>query len=410
MLVIFSKGGLLIMISTKGPLQNYRIIDFTDRHGVLGTRILAGLGAEVIRIEPPGGDPMRQYGPLSEDGGDSFFWLQMNAVKKSVVLDLESESGRNSFWSLLESSDALIESGFRNNLELHGFSWVNLSARCPKLVYTTTSPFGCEGPRSQWAGGDLVAMAAGGLMYLCGDQDRAPLRVSVEQASAQVSVQAMVGTLIALRARKKGASGQRVDVSMQEAITNTLGNSQVTYALTKVISKRAGGGRASAEGGARLVWPCADGYVAFSRSPRAIPLIHQWMIDEGVEPKFSPEPIPELTGAGSVPRPELNPTVAKLVQEIDQEIESFFKRFSKMELYEEGQKRGTMMCPVSTIANLFENKQLVDREFFIDVEHSESDRTYTYPGAPFRMSKSIWKSGPLAPTVGQHSEEILGSL
>lgn len=398
------------MRSSKGPLRNYRIIDLTDRHGVLGTRLLAGLGAEVIRIEPLGGDPMRKYGSLSEDGGDSFFWLQMNAVKKSVVLDLESDPGRNSFWSLLESADALIESGFRNDLELYGFNWENLSARCPKLVYTTISPFGCEGPRSHWLGGDLVAMAAGGLMYLCGDQDRAPLRVSVEQASAQSSVQAMVGTLVALRARKKGASGQRVDVSMQEAITNTLGNSQATYAMTGVISRRAGGGRASAEGGARLVWPCADGYVAFSRSPRAIPLIHQWMIDEGLRPKFSAEPIPELTGAGSAPSPELNPTAAKLVQEIDQEIEAFFKRFSKMELYEEGQRRGTMMCPVSTIANLFENKQLVDREFFIDVEHSESDRTYTYPGAPFRMSKSIWKSGPLAPTVGQHSEEILGSL
>ena len=100
------------MTSTKGPLQNYRIIDFTDRHGVLGTRILAGLGAEVIRIEPPGGDPMRQYGPLSGDG-NSFFWLQMNAAKKSVVLDLKSESGRTLLWSLLKSSDALFESGFR---------------------------------------------------------------------------------------------------------------------------------------------------------------------------------------------------------------------------------------------------------------------------------------------------------
>tara|TARA_B110000014_G_C20124060_1_gene597310 strand:+ start:1259 stop:2452 length:1194 start_codon:yes stop_codon:yes gene_type:complete len=397
------------MTSTKGPLQNYRIIDFTDRHGVLGTRILAGLGAEVIRIEPPGGDPMRQYGPLSGDG-NSFFWLQMNAAKKSVVLDLKSESGRTLLWSLLKSSDALFESGFRNDLELHGFDWGNLSAKCPELVYTTISPFGCEGPRSHWVGGDLVAMAAGGLMYLCGDQDRAPLRVSVEQASAQSSVQAMVGTLIALRACKKGAFGQRVDISMQEAITNTLGNSQATYALTKVISKRAGGGRASGEGGARLVWPCADGYVAFSRSPRAIPLIHQWMIDEGVKPKFDPEPIPELTGVGSAPSPELNPTAAKLIQEIDQDIEAFFKRFSKMELYEEGQRRGTMMCPVSTIANLFENKQLIDRQFFVDVEHPESGHSYTYPGAPFRMSKSIWQSGPSAPVVGQHSEEILRSL
>ena len=398
------------MISKKGPLQNYRIIDLTDRYGVLGTRILAGLGAEVIRIEPPGGDPMRKFGPPLENEGNSFFWFQMNAAKKSVVLDLKNTTGCDSLWALLKSADVLVESGFKSSLETKGFDWVNLSASCPQLIYTTITPFGAEGPRSHWSGGDLVAMAAGGLMYLCGDQDRAPLRVSVEQASAQSSVQAVVGTLIALRARKKGASGQRVDVSMQEAITNTLGNSQATYAMTGVISKRAGGGRASAEGGARLVWPCADGYVAFSRSPRAIPLIHQWMLDEGLNPKFSAQPISGLTGAGSAPSPELNPTEAKLVQEIDQEIEEFFKRFSKMELYEEGQRRGTMMCPVSTIPNLFENKQLIDREFFIDVEHSEKASSYTYPGAPFRMSKSIWKSGPSAPSIGQHNEEILGSL
>ncbi len=136
------------MISKKGPLQNYRIIDLTDRYGVLGTRILAGLGAEVIRIEPPGGDPMRKFGPPLENEGNSFFWFQMNAAKKSVVLDLKNTTGCDSLWALLKSADVLVESGSKSSLETKGFDWVNLSASCPQLFYTTIPRFGAEGPRS----------------------------------------------------------------------------------------------------------------------------------------------------------------------------------------------------------------------------------------------------------------------
>jgi crotonobetainyl-CoA:carnitine CoA-transferase CaiB-like acyl-CoA transferase len=363
---------------------------------------MAGLGAEVIRIEPPGGDPLRMRQPL-DGSGTSTYWHQMMAGKKSVVVDLDLDAGRSAMWVLLESADVLFESGHRERLEALGFGWHEISRRCPDLVYTTVSPFGTEGPRASWRGGDLVAMAAGGLMYLCGDPDRAPLRVSVEQASAQVGLQAMLGTLIALRARKVGARGQRVDVSMQEAITNTLGNSQASFVMGGTIFKRAGGGRATGDADNRLVWPCLDGYVAWGRSPASVGLLHQWMLDEGVEPGFDVEAWSQrpVAGPGAPTRDETSA--------LDERIAAFLLRFPKMYLYEEGQSRGAMMCPVSTVPDLMANAQLRHRDFFRQSTHPDLGVSVIQPGPPFKMSVSPWSVGR-TPQLGEHSESVLNGL
>lgn len=389
------------------PLAELRVIDLTGEHGILGPRMLAGLGAEVIRVEPPAGDPLRLRPPLvaPANGGDpsvGTYWLQMNGGKRSVVLDITASEGREQLWTLLEGADLLIESGRRAELEALGFDWDALATRCPALIYTTISPFGLEGPRADWLGGDLVTLAAGGLLYLCGDPDRAPLRVSVEQAPAHVGVNALVGSLIALRARRAGAPGQRVDVSMQEAITLTLGNSQAVYALDGIVSRRAGGGRASGEVGARLVWPCRDGYVAWARIPATMPLLHRWMADEGYEPDFDAEWWSQRPNAGPhVPPPEQ-------VRALETRIEGFFLGFDKMYLYEEGQRRGVQICPVANIPDLLANKQLVARDFFQSVSHPELGRALTTPGAPFRMSASPWRVGR-APTLGEDTRAVLDS-
>jgi len=397
-------------MKTVGPLSNYRVIDLTNEWGILATRIMAGLGAEVIRIEPPGGDPLRMTPPVvpCADGEElGLFWVHMTGGKSSVVLDLSEPAGIDALWALLDSADVLFESGPRHMSQQAGVTWERLHERCPELVHTTITPFGLNGPRAHWKGGDLIALAAGGLMSLCGDPDRAPLRPSVEQGCAQASLQAMVGTLIALQARKMGASGQQVDVSMQEAIANTLGNAQQTYFMDRVVFRRAGGGRATGEAGTRLVWPCGDGYIAWGRNPASMPLLHQWMLDEGFEPDFDPAAwsLRAVVGAEAPPQEE--------VQRLEARIEEFFSGYSKMYLYEEGQRRGAMVCPVSTVADLLDNAQLVERGFFHSVYEPSLGRLVTQPGAPFKMSESSWtfgasprlgeQQGAFAPTEGERT-------
>jgi benzylsuccinate CoA-transferase BbsE subunit len=239
------------------------------------------------------------------------------------------------------------------------------------------------------------------LLSLCGDPDRAPLRPTVEQASAQGALQAVVGTLVALRARGRGGGGQRVDVSMQEAITNTLGNSQAFYAMEGVVNKRAGGGRASGPTGTRLIFPCADGHVAYLRSPATVPLLHQWMLDEGFEPGFDPDLWSRRNVVGR------DAPSREQVRALEARFEAFFATRPKMELYEEGQERGTQLCPVATVPDILANRQLAHRDFFREVEHPEWGRSFTYPGAPFKMSASPWQAGPAAPSHGQHQDEFL---
>ncbi|MCK9496682.1 MAG: CoA transferase, partial [Dehalococcoidia bacterium] len=354
------------------PLDGLRIVDLTDEYGILATRILAGLGADVVRVEPSEGDRLRRVEPvLRTESGEavSLYWAHFAAGKHSVVLDLDTADGRRDLERLLGSADVLFESGAREDLERLGLTWEAMHERWPALVYTSITPFGLDGPRADWLGGDLVALAAGGLLSLCGDPDRAPLRVAVEQGAAQGALQAMLGTLIALRATQLGAGGQRVDTSMQEAVANTLGNAHQTWVMDGLVFRRAGGGRATTEaGGTRLVWEASDGYAAWGRRPGEMPLLHQWMTEEGAAPSWDGEEWSRLPVVGRNAPPK------ERVDALNAEIAAFFKRYPKMTLYEQGQRRGLMVCPVSTVHDLFENDQLRHREFFLDIEVPEAGR------------------------------------
>ena len=389
------------------PFEGLRVLDLTDEYGILATRLLAGLGADVVRVEPPEGDRLRRLAPtLRTEAGDEvgLYWAHFAGGKRSVVLDLESPEGQRDLARLIGSADVLFESGRLADLDRWGHDWATLHARHPALIYTSVTPFGLDGPRADWLGGDLIAMAAGGLMGLCGDPDRAPLRVAVEQGSAQGSLQALVGTLIALRARHLGAGGQRVDVSMQEAVTNTMGNAHQTWVMDKLIFRRAGGGRATTEpGGTRLVWEASDGYAAWGRRPTEMQGLHAWMVAEGAAPTWDPDEWSRLPVVGrNAPGPDR-------VDPLNAEIAAFFKRYPKMTLYEAGQRRGLMVCPVSTAHDLFENDQLLDRGFFREFEHAEAGRTLVQPGPPFRTSRSGWRIG-IPPRLGEHTRKVLDGL
>ncbi|MEE9277831.1 MAG: CoA transferase [Dehalococcoidia bacterium] len=384
-------------------LAPYRVLDLTTEVGVLCPRFFAGLGADVIRIEPPGGHPTRQRAPFLEHDGPrtSLYWLQMNAGKRSVTLDLTQPHDRDTFLRLCETADVLVESyppGYLAELSL-GYDAVH--ARAPQLIYTSITPFGQDGPKANWRASDLVGVAAGGLMSLCGDPDRAPLRPTVEQAYAQAGLQAAVGAMIALHARHLSGRGQHADISMQAAVANALGNARLYYAMEGMVTRRAGGGRAYGSRGTRMIYPSSDGYIAFLRLPDTFPALAQWMRDEGANYSFDPD---EWSGRSLVgPRMATPEESAAL----DRDFEPFFAAHGATHLYEEGQRRGLLICPVSTMRSLAENPQLEARDYFVDVWHDELGRSLRYPGAPFKMSATPWRTEPRAPLPGEHTDQIL---
>lgn len=369
------------------PLHHLNVIDLTTELGVLSVRVLAGLGANVIRIEQPSGDPLRRKPPFTESAhGEavSLYWLHMMANRQVLPLDLESDAGRDAFLTLLANADIVVESQPRDRLAAAGLDYDDLAARFPHLIWTTISPFGRTGPRADWAATDLIGMAAGGLMSLCGDPDMPPLRVSVEQGYAQAGVQAVTGTLAALHARNATGQGQLVDVSMQEAIAICLGNARLFYEFDGTISRRAGGGRAYGATGARLVYPCLDGHISMSRTPDAMAPLHEWITESGQVPHFDSVEWATLPQSGpGTPGPEKN-------REFEESLIAFFATKPKMELYEEGQRRGILICPVSSPADLLVNQQLIARGFFQEHQSGALGRQVLVQGPPMRFSATPW--------------------
>ena len=380
-----------------GALAPYRVIDLTRELGAVCTRMLAGLGADVVRVEPPGGDGARRRAPLVGEGGKlSAWWAQMHAGKRSITLDEASAEDAAFLLDLCASADAVVLS-----TDERGECWPldldELKRRAPQVVRTVITPFGLEGPKAGWLGNDLVGLAASGLLSLCGDPDRAPLRVSVEQAYALTGEQACVGTLLALRARKLSGRGQLVDVAMQAAVANALGNSRLYYAMDGLVTKRAGGGRAFGTQGTRLIYPSADGYVAYWRQPDSIRALARWFDETGEARTFDPE---EWAGralaGGAMPSPEE-------VEALDREIRGFFSERTTHELGEEGQPRGLMIYPVNTMADLVASEHLAERGFF-DEADSPAGRL-RMPGAPMKLSGTPWRTGE-APAADTHGEAV----
>ena len=380
-----------------GALAPYRIIDLTRDLGAVCTRMLAGLGADVVRVEPPGGDGTRLRGSLVGSGeGLSAWWAQMHAGKRSITLDEASAADMAFLLDLCAGADTVVVSP-----DDHGEAWPlpldELAERAPHVVRTIVTPFGLEGPKAGWAGSDLVGLASGGLMSLCGDPDRAPLRVAVEQAYALTGAQACVGTLLALRARSLTGRGQLVDVSMQAAVANALGNARLYYAMGGLVAKRAGGGRAFGTQGTRLIYESADGYVAYWRQPDSIRALARWF-DEAGEPRtFDAEAWAgrALVG-GDMPAPED-------VEALDSEIRRFFAARSTHELGEEGQPRGLMIYPVNTMADLVESEHLAARDFFEEADAPVG--TLRMPGAPMKLSATPWRTGEVA-AADAHGETV----
>ncbi len=375
----------------RSPLEHLTVIDLTTELGALSGRMFSGLGAEVIRLEPSGGDPLRRKQPLATgaSGDDvSLYWLHMMADRRTVQADLDTAAGASAFLDLLANADIVIESQPPGRMTSLGLDYEDIKERFPKLIWTSMTPFGRHGSRAGWAATDITGVASGGLMSLCGDPDRAPLRPSVEQGYAQAGIVGLAGTLAALHARNATGMGQLVDVSMQEAVSNCLGNARLYFEFDQVISKRAGGSRAYGELGTRLVYPCADGYISISRNTHTPGLLAQWMNESGMTPNFDP------VEWASFPQSGAGMASPEKTRELEIDLETFFATKTKMTLYEEGQRRGLMICPVSTPADLLHNEQLNQRGFFQEKYFPELGACAKVPGPPALMSVSAWDTAP----------------
>ena len=216
-------------------LAGYSVLDLTVERGWLCGRLFADLGAEVIKVEPPGGDPGRAKGlfadPVRPHIEENLSWWFQNRGKSSVVLDLDDAADRGRLLELVDDADVVIESFAPGWLDARGVGREVLLARKPSLVVTSITPFGCTGPYADWSATDLTVAATTGELWLTGDVDRPPLRISSEQLFLHAGAEAAVHTLVALWHAQRTGDGQHVDVSAQLAGVRCLMNAQAFHLL-----------------------------------------------------------------------------------------------------------------------------------------------------------------------------------
>jgi benzylsuccinate CoA-transferase BbsE subunit len=385
------------------PLSPYRTLDLTDEKGYFCGKILADLGMDVIKVEPPEGDPGRDIGPFYHDIPDknkSLYFFAYNTNKRSITLNIETSDGQEIFKKLVKAADFVIESFAPGDMGKLGLGYSTLSGINPRVIMVSITPFGQTGPYKDWKASDIVAIAMGGLSNMTGSPDRPPARVSIDQAYVVASAQAAMGAMIAHYYREVTGKGQHVDTSMQESVILSALTVPQQWDLEGFIWSRAGAFLPRSGKRVRHLWPCKDGYVAWRLFGGGLGVktraLVEWMDSEGQAG--------ELT--------EVNWEEMDILTVAPEEFDhwqdlfgKFFKSHSKAELCSEALARGIVLFPASTPEDLLEDPQLKARDYWKKVEHPELNSTIIYPGALYKSSETSWKIRR-APLIGEHNKEV----
>jgi len=390
----------------EGMLSPYRVLDLTDEKGLLCGKILGDLGADVIKIERPGGDMARNLGPFYQDEPDpekSLFWFALNTSKRGITLDIETADGQEIFKRLVKDADFVIETFPPDYLDELGLGYSDLEKINSGIILVSITPFGQTGPYRDWKTSDIVAWAMSGNLALWGDIDRPPVRISHHgHAYLDAGVDAAMGALTALYHWRRTGEGQQVDVSMLESATQNNPHLLTRWDQGKILQKRGVDQQPSTTHRKTQLWPCKDGYISWfhggsSRVSPSLPLI-KWMESEGVTSDFLKE--------FDWTRPDFNEISQEEMNRIEEPTARFFMTHTKTELLEGAVKHQVMLYPVATTDDMLESVQLAAREFWEEVEHPELGTPITYPGAFAYASVAPPKISRRAPLIGEHNQEI----
>ena len=379
-------------------LQGIRVLDLTSYLSQMCARMLGDFGADVIKVEPMGGDPARMLPPFAGDVPDperSLRFFDSNRNKRSVVLDYRGNlEDRARVRELAERADVLVEDFTPEYLATIGLGYEELRLANPGLVYVSITPFGQTGPHASWRGGELIAEAAGGMMYANGDDATRPCIAPFELTSRIASIHAAFGALLALRSRRLiGGRGQQIDVSRQEVVLWLQNNYISRYQYQGEITRREGAHTAF---GAVNTYRSQDGgYVNVS--------------------VYSSEHFGRL-GREIMAHPVLSEpvwqdrTVRRENRElIDSLIQEYAETVSRDDFVERGQRGGIPIVPLLRLEEFVQHPQVVERGYLTEEQHPVVGR-YRAAGPPVRFSARMWRDRMPAPLLGQHTSEVLAEL
>lgn len=398
-------------------LSPYRVLDLSDERGIVCGFMFGELGADVICVEPPGGSTARRRGPFAEeadiaeeisDAERSLFWWAYARNKRSIVLDPESPDDRERLTRLVASADIFIESRVPGEMDRMGLGYDALAAINPALVYVSISAFGQTGPKAGWAATDLTVLAAGGPLWLYGDDDRAPVRISVPQAFAHAAADAAAAALVALHERTRSGCGQHVDVSAQQSVALATQSDIVSAAVNSPGASRASGGAWYGKMLVRLAYPTRDGHVSItfvfgSAIGPATARLMRVIWEEGFCDEIMRDKdwigMTELLASGAEPFETFERAKAVVAE--------WTASKTKGELLDLAMQRGLLIAPASTIRDIVESDQLAARDYLQPLERPDGGGMTRHLGSFARFGAGPKRPARRAPRIGEHSVEIL---
>jgi len=386
-------------------LTDVKVLDLTWYiAGPFCTKLFADFGADVIKIERPlVGDPARSIGPFLKDDphpDKSLVFSNLNLNKKSIALDLKTDTGQAAFKALVKDADILVESFSPGVMEKFGFDYEILQGLNPNLIMTSISNFGQTGPYKDFKASELVLNGIGADMYTCGNPGRHPLKLAGNCLQYQVGHMAAVATLAAYWFRLNQGIGQHIDISMQDVLacdTNHKGTNLVSFAYSGMALTSIGLGRIDPRDFASAihptgVYPCKDGFV------RVYGGLTHWERFIKLFPEFEKFKYPDDVL-----------DVENYKPEIDVAWYEWCEKRTKQEIMETCQSVKYFATAINTPKDFITDPQCKARGFWVEVDHPVTGKQI-YPGDPLHAESSPWQIRMPAPLLGQHNKEIFGKI
>ena len=379
----------------EGALTGYRILDLTDSQGAYCTRLFADLGADVIKIERPEGDPGRAMPPFVADiphPEKSLYFLHRNTGKRGVTLNIETPQGKELFKKLAKTADVLVDNSPPDYMAGLGLDYPALREINPRLIMASITEFGHSGPYKDRKGSNLVDYAMSGVMITSGYPGREPCLCPGTPAHDAASLYANISIIVALYMRGDSGQGQYIDTSVHE--TSRLGLypwivPNYSYALNPEGPPPTHETRMGAS--VYPVYPCKDGLIrVIALTPR------QW--DALVRVLGTPDVLQMEEWRSFLYRIGNADDLYALMTE-------YTEKYTMLELFEAGKREGVPIAPILNIEDFYNSPHTKAREFFVEVDHPVAGKA-DYPGPPYKWTETTAQIQRPAPRLGEHNEEI----
>ena len=403
---------------SRGALTGIRVIELADEQAEYCGLTLAGLGADVIKVEPPGGSPTRRIGPFYEDREDperSLFFWQYNRGKRSVVLDLHQPSDRDRFRSLVGSADILLESTPRGELDRLGLSADALRQQVPTLIVARVSPFGDHGPWADFKSSDLIHLALGGVMMNCGYDpapggayDLPPIAPQMWHAFHIAGEQLAFSIIAALLYRWRTGQGQRLSCAIHEAVAKSTEVDLMSWVMRRVLVQRqtCRHAREGVTPHPSIVhtkdgrWVMANLGTRPGETARLVELLEKYGFDAGLDPEKSTLP----TSGRFVPG--TGPSTAKRDHAMEA-VQRFVRAFTYENVpWREAQEAGMLWAPLRKPHENAMDPHWLARTSCTDVEHPELGRSFRYATSKWLATRTAWSIGRRAPLLNEDAASV----